>query len=1119
MPRVNPHSQTNKSALRPRFNRQLISSWLSEDVIAQGQHYVTGVRDICWPENNHLCGRVTDGRLGGYVTRVLFSEQFSWIRSSCSCSIGTDCAHVAALLLASLGGTEPPRKDMRPDLANWLEELRRRRADEKLVDTSRRQSLALVYLLAIDKQHLEVALYKARRNADGTIRVIEESWNNVESAFYKPPKFIGRDDSKIVSALLIRATLNNDRGRFVLSGNEAATLLQMMVETGRAFAMPAARYSPIAFRIGTPRPGKIEWHPKSGDTLEPVFQTDPHASRVFRIEPPWYMDTGTHEAGIVKLPFSSEEVEHYLSMPAISVAEAPLVGDRLREISPDLPVPPGHDSKPILEIVTAPRPILSLDSLPYYLDGRWGRSSETAELDCAVLGFAYGDVIVTASDDKTLQKTPRGEIVRLRRDAAKERKYNDDLARAGFGSYLMDRLDGPLPFPEEMLGLREQDHWPRFMKETLPALRNAGWRILIAETFNHNQIEIDEIVGTLNQAGDGWFDVEMGIKVDNRIVRLEPLLADLFQRDHRWLSRELDDISDDEIIELKTDQGENLVTRAERLKPVVRVLVDLFEAVDGGSIRIPSFDAGRIDALSNIARWEFHGEESIRQLAQRLQAAPRLVEARVPVGLQTELRAYQHQGLNWMQFLREHGLAGVLADEMGLGKTVQTLAHVLAEKEAGRLNRPALIVVPTTLVHNWRDEAQRFTPDLKVLDLNGPQRRDRFEQITQHDLVLTTYALLWRDQEALCGYDYHLLILDEAQYVKNAGTKAGTTIRHLRARHRLCLTGTPLENHLGELWAQFDFLLPGFLGSHQEFTKRWRAPIEKGGDNVRRDLLRRRTRPFILRRLKDEVATQLPPKTIIVRNVDLEGTQRDLYETVRAAMHEKVRAAVNAQGLGRSHIIVLDALLKLRQVCCDPRLVKLDKASEVHESAKLDLLLAMLRELIDEGRRVLLFSQFTGMLSLIAAALDDAAISYVTLTGDTTDRATPVRRFQRGEVPLFLISLKAGGVGLNLTAADTVIHYDPWWNPAAENQATDRAHRIGQDKPVFVYKLIAAGSIEEKIVALQEKKAQLANSILSEDAAGAVKFSEEDIEGLFAPIPTSTPPTPPGRPPRLPRAG
>jgi len=360
--------------------------------------------------------------------------------------------------------------------------------------------------------------------------------------------------------------------------------------------------------------------------------------------------------------------------------------------------------------------------------------------------------------------------------------------------------------------------------------------------------------------------------------------------------------------------------------------------------------------------------------------------------------------------------------------------------------------------------------------------------------------LLWRDEAILARYDYHLLILDEAQYVKNAATKSAATIRELHARHRLCLTGAPLENHLGELWAQFDFLLPGFLGTRQDFTRRWRTPIEKGDDAVRRDLLARRIRPFMLRRRKDEVASELPPKTMIARTVELEGAQRDLYETVRAAMQEKVRAAVAAKGLARSHIIVLEALLKPRQVCCDPRLVKIKQAARIKESAKLDLL----PELIEEGRRILLFLQFTSMLDLIAAALERAGIPYVVLTGDTSDRVTPVKRFKQGEVPLFLISLKAGGVGLNLTAADTVIHYDPWWNPAVENQATDRTHRLGQDKPVFVCKLITAGSVEEKFVAMQERKAALAEAILSEDAAGAVKFSVEDIDALFEPIPATS---------------
>ena len=295
--------------------------------------------------------------------------------------------------------------------------------------------------------------------------------------------------------------------------------------------------------------------------------------------------------------------------------------------------------------------------------------------------------------------------------------------------------------------------------------------------------------------------------------------------------------------------------------------------------------------------------------------------------------------------------------------------------------------------------------------------------------------------DELMQHSYHLLILDEAQTVKNAQSQSAEAVRKVDARHRLCLTGTPLENHLGELWSQFDFLLPGFLGTSKQFTRHWRTPIEKQGDLRRRSLLARRIRPFILRRKKEDVAQELPPKTIIIRSVELEGSQRDLYETVRAAMDAKVRDEIASRGFARSQIVILDALLKLRQVCCDPRLVKATAARKVPERAKLDLLMAMLPELVDEGRKVLVFSQFTSMLALIEHELDKMGIAYVTLTGDTVDREVPIRRFQDGEVPIFLISLKAGGVGLNLTAADTVIHYDPWWNPAVESQSQLRSER------------------------------------------------------------------------------
>ncbi|HED19792.1 MAG TPA: DEAD/DEAH box helicase, partial [Gammaproteobacteria bacterium] len=442
----------------------------------------------------------------------------------------------------------------------------------------------------------------------------------------------------------------------------------------------------------------------------------------------------------------------------------------------------------------------------------------------------------------------------------------------------------------------------------------------------------------------------------------------------------------------------------------------------------------------------------------------------------------------------------ILADDMGLGKTVQALAHVLLEKEQGRADRPSLVVAPTSLMFNWRHEAERFTPSLKVLVLHGPQRHKRFADIANHDLILTTYPLLSRDKEPLLAHAYHLLILDEAQVIKNPRAQASRVVRDIDARHRLCLTGTPLENHLGELWSLFDFLLPGLLGDSKQFRRHFRTPIEKHADEITAQRLSRRIRPFLLRRTKQQVATELPPKTEIIQTVVLEGKQRELYETVRLAMHRRVREEIERQGMGRSHIVVLDALLKLRQVCCDPRLVKMASAQKVKQSAKLAMLMALLPEMVEEGRRILIFSQFTTMLGLIENELKNADINYVKLTGQTRDRAKPVQQFQAGKAPVFLISLKAGGVGLNLTRADTVIHYDPWWNPAVERQATDRAHRIGQQQAVFVYKLLCEGTLEEKIHAMQQRKQVLADSLYQSDGGNAPQWDEQSLDALFGPL-------------------
>lgn len=391
-----------------------------------------------------------------------------------------------------------------------------------------------------------------------------------------------------------------------------------------------------------------------------------------------------------------------------------------------------------------------------------------------------------------------------------------------------------------------------------------------------------------------------------------------------------------------------------------------------------------------------------------------------------------------------------------------------------------------------------------MLTLHGTRRAKDFGRIADHDLVLTTYPLLWRDIGTLAAQPWHLVVLDEAQQARNAGTRAATALRRLDARHRLCVTGTPLENHLGDLWTHFDWLMPGYLGDRRSFERHWRTPIEKNGETLRAQALAQRVRPFVLRRLKDTVAAELPPRTEVLRRVPLEGRQRALYESVRLAVDEQVRRAMDRASFDRVQISVLDALLKLRQVCCDPRLVKGADLPPDMERAKMDWLRDTLPAMLAEGRRVLVFSQFTTMLGLVRDELHALALPHDLLTGDTPPaaRGEVVRRFQALEVPLLLLSLKAGGVGLNLTAADTVIHLDPWWNPAVERQATDRAHRLGQHRPVFVYRLVAEGSIEERMLALQARKAALAEGVLGDaDEAGEVpRFSADDLARLLAPL-------------------
>ena len=630
--------------------------------------------------------------------------------------------------------------------------------------------------------------------------------------------------------------------------------------------------------------------------------------------------------------------------------------------------------------------------------------------------------------------------------------------------------------------------WHQFRGEKVAELEALGWRVSFSDGVGHRVHEADpgKWHTKLSQGGEedgyegdfsdgGWFSLSVGFDVEGVRHDLMPILAGLLKDDFLEETLDRPDIG---YVYAPLKNGDALKLPIGRVRRILRHLSALVDPKFFGKARVHALDAAALAGLEGLG---IETPKGLEKLKKRLENFSKVEELDEPPELRATLRDYQKDGFRWMQFLARHGLHGILADDMGLGKTLQTLAHLMAEKASGRSGgRPSLVIAPTSVVPNWRAEAVKFAPGLRVLVLNGADRRKYYRSIPHADLVITSFALLQRDIEKLLGFQYHIMALDEAQYIKNPRAKVAQAACRVIARHRICLSGTPIENHLGELWSLMHFLIPGYLGTEDTFQKTFRKPIEEEGDAEKNALLKKRIAPLVLRRTKDQVAKELPPKTIMVHLVELHSDQKDLYETVRATMDKRVREAIAARGIEQSQIVFLDALLKLRQICCDPRLLPEDFADGVHSSAKLDFLAELLETLIEEGRRILIFSQFTTMLSLIASHLEKTKVPFLKLTGASKDRGQLVDDFQSGKFPVFLISLKAGGTGLNLTAADTVIHYDPWWNPAAEAQATDRAYRIGQDKPVFVHKLLCQDTVEERIHRLQQEKAKLADGLLAD---------------------------------------
>jgi superfamily II DNA or RNA helicase len=705
----------------------------------------------------------------------------------------------------------------------------------------------------------------------------------------------------------------------------------------------------------------------------------------------------------------------------------------------------------------------------FALELRGGLVHLTALLQCTY-GKRIMTIGVTATEEGFWLPDPEMSRRYSTRDLSGERAALARLQRSGFSG----------PDSQGKLQLLGQDAVLNFFARDYPKLQRE-WNVSFDESLAKSTIaKLDRIEPQfqITPSGVQWFDLGVVFSSSGgetfSPAEIQRLL--LSGQSHTRLKN-----------------GRFAVIDTEAVEDFQEVLRDCAPQQHGQGYRINNQQSGFLEAtLQQHQSWRVQApsdwkRQAARQTGQAAQQCPPLDD------LDPVLRPYQKQGVAWLLFLRQNNFGGILADEMGLGKTLQALAFLSHTRKSQPGLPPVLIVCPTSVVYNWVAEAARFTPALRVLALQGADRQGLFDEILQYDLVITSYALIRRDAERYRDYEFDTVVLDEAQHIKNRQTQNAQAVKAIKAPHRIVLTGTPLENSVLDLWSIFDFLMPGYLGTAQDFRERYELPIARNKDATSQSRLARRLRPFLLRRLKTEVAADLPAKLEQVSFCELTPEQRGVYQQIMEASRKQLLEAVGSQGLAKSRMLVLTTLLRLRQACCDLRLLQLPTLDAQTASGKLDMFGELLEEIIDGGHRVLVFSQFVSMLKLIQERLTEEGVSFCYLDGSTTDRGAVVNRFQTdATIPVFLISLKAGGVGLNLTGADTVIHFDPWWNPAVEAQATDRAHRIGQTKVVTSYKLIARETVEEKILLLQNRKRELIQATIAgeEDLAGALTWEE-----------------------------
>lgn len=985
--------------------------------------------------------------------------------SDCNCESGGDCVHVAAMLLQAL-----KRNGYNTRVDPWQAFLQQLCQPQLAVRPRVDDGELLRFILDAEGilGQLLIRPVLLRRAPNGRlssardIGVLEVAALGTRLKASLPLRQLVRS--------LADLPLRFEKGRqwAVLTDQEGEQLLESALSLGAAHWLHAES---DALRSGPARPASLRWQLRLSADQELSVHTTGGPTVVFKIDDYWYSDGSS--IGRVEGERLRPLLAELPRAPSLKDDDVARVNELIDSLGLGGLVPRATPAHVQRHGVVRPEGELRLT-----IEADPGNGGTTLYQVKARLQLCYGSRQVQVHPPMVEQPYIEDEVLHLQaRDLDVEAALRRPLespplalhAVAGDGSCEY-RSRQPLS-RAELLALLNLQIEPLASDLKLELAAPADLRLE----------RMPRAIESLVVRGPGWFEIGLKLRLhDDAEVDVGPLLTRLLRdrssaaQIHRAATDRVYLDSPRGVLCLNADQLRAWLVRWEALGP---------RRIAGGKARVHA---------AQWARWtEAHDDAELSAFREFADASTHT--ARLPDGFVGQLRPYQVHGLGWLQGLDRLGLGGVLADDMGLGKTVQVLCHLKGLAEAGR--RPSLLISPLSLLENWRREVQRFVPGLKVFVHYGAKRDDDYAEALAADVVLTTHGLVHRDLERLATVDWQLLVIDEAQAFKNPDSQGHRAVRQLRARSRIALSGTPLENHLGELKALIDLVEPELLGSDASFRRYFQQPIERDGDADRVSELRSLLAPFVLRRTKQAVLTDLPPKLEVEKRVTLGPEQRAVYERVRQGQINHLAdlrgVANNSSGLQAE---VLEALLRLRQVCCDPALVIDDYRAG---AAKIDVVVEMLTTLSRERRGTLVFSQFASLLERLAQKLNELSIAHVLITGQTRDRQTLVDRFQQCAVEVALISLKAGGVGLNLSRADTVIHIDPWWNPAAEDQATDRAHRIGQQRSVFVYRLVADNTVEERMLKLKAAKQSLRERLLDGPPPEQPAASVDDLMALL----------------------